>query len=66
MTRTDGVVIFSMPEPAYEEGGFKEKMAELDAAGAWKLADTTRPYRVLPGSESEGHMLSHIFAYRVS
>ncbi|ESR25277.1 class I SAM-dependent DNA methyltransferase [Lutibaculum baratangense] len=65
VTKRGGLLIFSLPQPAYEEGGFKEKMAELDAAGAWQHVESTRPYRVLPGAANEGEMLSHIHVYRV-
>ncbi len=66
VTRSGGMVIFSLPEPAYEEGGFKEKMAELDASGAWTHVESTLPYRVLPGSATEGQMLSRIHVYRAA
>lgn len=66
VTRKGGVVIFSLPEPAYEEGGFKEKMAALDEAGAWQRVEETRPYRVLPHSATEGQMLSRIHVFRVA
>lgn len=64
ITRPGGKLIFSLPEPAYEEGGFKEKMAQLDEAGAWTLVETTLKYRVLPGSASEAEMLSRIHVYQ--
>ncbi len=64
VTRPGGTLIFSLPLPAYEDGGFKEKIAELAAAGAWSLVEATRDYRVLPGSASEGEMLSRIHVYR--
>ena len=64
VTRSGGHLIFSVTEPAYEEGGFKEQMTALDRAGQWQLVETTPPFRPIPGSATEGDLMAWVFVYR--
>jgi SAM-dependent methyltransferase len=65
VTRPGGHLVFSVTEPAYHEGGFKQKQAALAADGRWKPVERTRPYRVLPGAPGGSSLLSRVYVYRV-
>ena len=64
VTKPGGHLVFTVTEPAYHEGGFKEKQEALDADGRWKLVEVTKPYRVLPGAPDESSLLSRVYVYR--
>ena len=53
VTRPGGHVIFTLRPDLYEEGGFKEKHAELESAGKWKLAEVGDPTQILPKGEPD-------------
>ena len=54
-----------MSRPAFEDGGFKEQMAALDAKNAWEALEATPPVLPIPGSKAEGDLEARFFAYRV-
>jgi predicted TPR repeat methyltransferase len=66
VTRPGGHLVFTVTEPAYHEGGFKEKQEVLEADGRWKLVEVTKPYRALPGAIEVASLLSRVYVYRVS
>ena len=61
-----GVVVFSLSQIAFNDGGFGEKMAQLDAQGAWTKVHQSRLYRTYPFSEKEAHSRHWNFAFRKS
>lgn len=54
--RPGGVIIFSLSEIANNEYGFAEKIAQLDAKGAWKALDRSRLFRTYPFLEKEAYI----------
>ena len=65
VTRPGGHVIFTLSAPVYEEGGFKQKLDALAAAGRWRAVDVTRPWQALPNAPSEHAHASRAYAFRV-
>ncbi len=53
VTRPGGHIIYTLRPDLYEEGGFKEKHAELESTGKWKLAEVGEPTQVLPKGEPD-------------
>lgn len=53
VTRPGGHIVYTLRPDLAEEGGFKEKHAELEAAGLWKLAELGEPTRILPKGEPD-------------
>jgi len=64
ITKPGGFVVFSLRTDVYQEGGFKEKLADLASAGKWTLAEATKPFQPLPKGEPE--VYHQIWAYRVA
>ncbi len=64
LTRSDGIIVFSLSTIAYEDYGFSDKMAALDAAGAWEKLDQSRLFRTYPFSEKEAALRHWVLAYR--
>jgi SAM-dependent methyltransferase len=65
VTRPGGHVIFTLSAPVYEEGGFRQKLDALAAAGRWRAVDVTRPWQALPNAPSEHAHASRAYAFRV-
>ena len=59
-----------MPTPiltsliAFEEYAFKQKIDELDAAGAWEKLDQSLLFRTYPFSAKEASLRHWVLAYR--
>ena len=53
VTRRGGHIIFTLRPDLFEEGGFKAKHAQLEAAGKWRLAEVTEPTQILPKGEPD-------------
>ncbi len=53
VTRPGGHIIYTLRPDLFEEGGFKEKHAELEAAGSWKVAEVGDPTQILPKGEPD-------------
>ena len=53
VTRSGGHIIYTLRPDLFEEGGFKEKHAELEAAGMWKVGEVSEPIRILPKGEPD-------------
>lgn len=64
ITRPGGFVVFSLRPDVYELAGFKEKQAELEAVGTWKLAEESETFQPLPKGEPE--VLHQVWVYQVS
>jgi predicted TPR repeat methyltransferase len=65
ITKPGGYLIFSLTNLVYEPLGFKEKLADLKAAGRWREIERTPFFPVLPDSLSEAHVESCIFVFQV-
>jgi SAM-dependent methyltransferase len=63
VTRAGGRLIFSISDPVLE-AGFGDKIKALSAENRWEEVEITPPYRPLPGSVTEGDLISRIFVYR--
>ena len=66
IARQGAVIVFSLSLIAFEEYGFKQKIDELDAAGAWEKLDQSLLFRTYPFSEKEAHLRHWVLAYRKS
>ena len=64
VTRPGGHIVFSLRPDVYEEGGFKEKMAELENEGRWELVEVSEKKQVLPRGEPD--VYHQVWIYRVS
>lgn len=53
IVRPGGLLIFSVQTVAYETAGFKDKFAELTAAGKWEEVSVTEKYQPLPKGEPD-------------
>lgn len=66
LIRDDGVVVFSLSSVAYEDFGFKDKIEELNAAGAWEKLGQSLLFRTYPFSDQEAHLRHWIMVFRKS
>lgn len=64
LVRNQGLILFSLSQIAFEEFGFKQKIAELDAAGRWRKLDQSNLFRTYPFSVKEAHLHHWILAYQ--
>lgn len=64
LTRDGGVTLFSLSQIAFDEFGFKQKIAELDAAGSWRKLDQSNLFRTYPFSEKEAHLRHWVLAFQ--
>ncbi len=53
VTKPGGHIVYSLRPDVYEENGFREKHAELEAAGVASIVEATEPKHVLPIGEPE-------------
>ena len=53
VTKPGGFIVYSLRPDVYEENGFREKHAELEAAGKLSIVEATEPVHVLPIGEPE-------------
>jgi predicted TPR repeat methyltransferase len=61
IARPGAPIIFSISKVAVEEGGFGQKISDLERSGAWSLEEQTEPFRTypfLPRYESLRHWIS--------
>ena len=59
-----GWLVFSISEPAWDEGGFREIAEALEDEGAWRRVEASAPIHAMPYSETEGHLTARIYVYR--
>ena len=64
LVKHGAIIVFSLSVIAYEEYGFKQKIDELDASGAWRRLDQSRRFRTYPFSDKEAHLRHWVLAYR--
>lgn len=57
-------VIFSISQIAVEEGGFGEKMSQLEHDGRWIPVQKSETFRTYPFSEEMGHVRHWIAVYK--
>ena len=63
ITKPGGFIVFSLRTELYGEGGFRETLADLEAAGRWCLAERSEPYQPLRKGAPE--VVHRIWVYRV-
>ena len=63
VTRPGGFIVFSLRPEAYEQDGFRETLADMEAAGRWCLAESSEPYHPLRKGEPE--VVHRIWVYQV-
>jgi SAM-dependent methyltransferase len=67
ITRPGGYVVFSLRPDVYESAGFsagfKEKQAELESAGRWKLIEEGEEFQPLPKGEPD--VRHQVWVYQV-
>jgi SAM-dependent methyltransferase len=66
VTRDGGIILFSLSQIAFEEFGFAQKIAELDAAGRWRKLEQSNLFRTYPFSAKEAHLRHWVLAYQKS
>jgi len=64
VTKPGGCIVFSLRPDVYEDGGFKEKMSELEKAGKWELVEVSEKKQVLPKGEPDVYY--QVWVYRVA
>ena len=64
ITKPGGYIIFTLRPDVYENEGFKEKQASLEAAGKWKLEEAGEKFQPLPKGEPD--VYHQVWVYRVS
>ncbi len=63
ITRPGGCIVFSLRPDVYEDGGFKEKMTELENTGKWELVEASEKKQILPKGEPD--VYHQVWVYRV-
>ena len=63
VTRPGGYVVFSLRPDVYETTGFKEKQAELESQGKWRLVEEGEKFQPLPKGEPE--VYHQVWVYQV-
>jgi SAM-dependent methyltransferase len=64
LTRNGGVLLFSLSQIAFDEFGFKQKIAELETASCWHKLDQSNLFRTYPFSAKEAHLRHWVFAFQ--
>ncbi len=64
ITRAGGYIVFTLRPDVYEESGFKEKQAALEAEGKWKLAEEGEKFQPLPKGEPD--VYHQVWVYQVT
>jgi hypothetical protein len=65
VTRSSGLVIFTLATSAYELGGFKDKLEALERDGRWRLVEATAPFCGLRGSVAYRDHTGRVLVYEV-
>ncbi len=63
ITRPGGCIVFSLRPDVYEDGGFKEKMTELENTGKWGLVEASEKKQILPKGEPD--VYHQVWVYKV-
>jgi len=64
VTKPGGHIVYTLRPDLYEDGGFKEKHAELGASGKWELVVVSEPAQVLPKGEPD--VLHRVWVFAVT
>ena len=63
VVRAGGHVIYSLRPDVYSSNGFREKHAELEAAGRWKVVEVSDEVKIMPKGEPE--VAHQVWVFRV-
>jgi predicted TPR repeat methyltransferase len=63
VVRAGGHVIYSLRPDVYSSNGFREKHAELEAAGRWKMVEVSDEVKIMPKGEPE--VAHQVWVFRV-
>lgn len=63
ITKGGGHIVFSLKTELLGQDSFGQYLEDLEAAGKWKLAECSGPYRPLPKGEPD--VVHHVWVYRV-
>jgi SAM-dependent methyltransferase len=66
VTRPGGLLIFTLATPAYERGGFRDKLDGLEAEGRWRPMEATQPFRALPASQAYRDHTARVLVFAVA
>ena len=64
VTKSGGVVAFTLRPDVYEQNGFRERQEQLVADGKWELVEVTDEFLGLPKGEPD--VLFQVWVYRVN
>ena len=64
ITKSGGHIVFSLRPDVYDKYGFKEKHAELEQAGLWKLVEVSDDVKIMPKGEPE--VAHQVWVYQVA
>ena len=64
VTKPGGHVVYTLRPDLYEDGGFKEKHAELGDNGKWEFVKVSEPIQVLPKIEPD--VLHQVWVFAVT
>ena len=64
ITRDGGHIVFSLKTDLYEQEGFGQHLADLEAAGRWRPVERSKRYHPLPKGEPE--VVHRVWVYQVS
>lgn len=65
VTRTGGYLVFSVSQPAFEQCGFREKLAALDEGDRWRGAFVSADYAPMPNSATESSLTAKAYVYEI-
>jgi len=63
ITRPGGHVVYTLRPDVYEKDGFREKHAELEAAGKWRPVEVSEPFQGTPRGEPD--IFVRVWVFRV-
>ena len=63
ITRGGGHIVFSLKTDVYEQDGFGQYLADLEAAGNWRLVERSERFHPLPKGEPK--VMHRVWVYRV-
>lgn len=61
ITRAGGHAVFTVRDVVLESGGFREKFAELEQAGRWRLLEESPPFRAFAVDEADVLVKAFVF-----
>jgi SAM-dependent methyltransferase len=59
-----GLLVFTIGTSAYEQGGFRDKLADLERSNRWHLIERTELYHPMPLGIQEATATTRAFVYR--